>query len=59
MTRNIDHRRLSRLRQDQSDVANHVMYLYNGSVEEEGPPAKVFGSPDSERCRQFVTPRAH
>ena len=41
------------------DVANHVMYLYNGNVEEEGPPAKVFGSPDSERCRQFVKPRAH
>ncbi|MDT3379294.1 ABC transporter ATP-binding protein [Labrys portucalensis] len=41
------------------DVANHVMYLYNGNVEEEGPPQKVFGNPNSERCRQFVTPRQH
>src|SRR6185503_7777769 len=31
------------------DVASHVMYLHNGLVEEEGPPRKVFGSPDSER----------
>ncbi|WP_413993181.1 ABC transporter ATP-binding protein [Labrys okinawensis] len=41
------------------DVANHVMYLYNGNVEEEGPPSKVFGNPNSERCRQFVSPRQH
>jgi octopine/nopaline transport system ATP-binding protein len=41
------------------DVANHVMYLYNGNVEEEGAPSKVFGNPDSERCRQFVSPRQH
>ncbi|GLS23748.1 ABC transporter ATP-binding protein [Labrys miyagiensis] len=41
------------------DVANHVMYLYNGNVEEEGAPSKVFGNPNSERCRQFVTPRQH
>jgi octopine/nopaline transport system ATP-binding protein len=39
------------------DVANHVMFLHNGVVDEEGPPVKVFGSPDSERCRQFVKPR--
>jgi ABC-type histidine transport system ATPase subunit len=39
------------------DVANHVMFLHNGMVEEEGPPRKVFGSPDSERCRQFVNAR--
>jgi len=41
------------------DVANHVMFLHNGNVEEEGTPKKVFGSPDSERCRQFVKPREH
>ena len=39
------------------DVANHVMFLHNGIVDEEGPPSKVFGAPDSERCRQFVKPR--
>lgn len=40
------------------EVANHVMYLHNGIVEEEGSPQHVFGSPDSDRCRQFVNARA-
>jgi len=39
------------------DVASHVMYLYTGAVEEEGPPSRVFGAPMSERCRQFVNAR--
>lgn len=37
------------------DVSNHVIYLYKGVIEEEGPPAQVFGSPASDRCRQFVS----
>jgi ABC-type histidine transport system ATPase subunit len=37
------------------DVSSHVIYLYQGMIEEEGPPAKVFGAPTSERCRQFVS----
>ena len=37
------------------DVSSHVIYLYKGVVEEEGPPAQVFGAPRSERCRQFVS----
>jgi octopine/nopaline transport system ATP-binding protein len=36
------------------EVSSHVMFLYKGLVEEEGPPAQVFGSPKSERFRQFV-----
>jgi octopine/nopaline transport system ATP-binding protein len=39
------------------DVATHVMYLYDGRVEEAGTPQKVFGSPNSARCRQFVNAR--
>jgi octopine/nopaline transport system ATP-binding protein len=39
------------------DVANHVMFLHNGMVEEEGSPRKVFTAPTSERCRQFVNAR--
>jgi polar amino acid transport system ATP-binding protein len=35
-------------------VSSHVIYLYRGVIEEEGPPEKVFGSPSSERCKQFV-----
>jgi octopine/nopaline transport system ATP-binding protein len=34
------------------------MYLHNGIVEEEGTPQHVFGSPNSDRCRQFVNARA-
>jgi polar amino acid transport system ATP-binding protein len=37
------------------DVSSHVIYLYRGVIEEEGPPSRVFDSPESERCRQFVS----
>ena len=37
------------------DVSSHVIYLYKGQIEEEGPPSRVFGDPKSERCRQFVS----
>ncbi|WP_373503524.1 ABC transporter ATP-binding protein [Aestuariivirga sp.] len=37
------------------DVSSHVIYLYKGIIEEEGPPAQVFGAPKSDRCRQFVS----
>ncbi len=36
------------------EVADRVMYLHEGRVEEEGPPDQVFGNPSSERCRQFL-----
>jgi polar amino acid transport system ATP-binding protein len=36
------------------EVATHVVYLYNGVVEEEGPPAALFGSPKSDRLKQFL-----
>ena len=36
------------------EVASHVIYLYNGQVEEEGPPEQIFGAPKSERLKQFI-----
>ena len=36
------------------EVASHVVYLYNGLVEEEGPPERIFGAPKSERLKQFL-----
>jgi octopine/nopaline transport system ATP-binding protein len=36
------------------EVATHIVYLYNGRVEEEGPPDQVFGAPKSERLKQFI-----
>jgi octopine/nopaline transport system ATP-binding protein len=37
------------------DVSDQVMFLHNGLIEEEGPPAQVFGAPRSERLRQFIS----
>jgi octopine/nopaline transport system ATP-binding protein len=37
------------------DVSSHVIYLHKGTIEEEGPPKQVFGTPNSERCKQFVS----
>ena len=36
------------------EVSSTVMFLHDGRVEEEGPPADVFGNPKSERCRAFL-----
>ncbi len=36
------------------EVANHVIYLHNGVIEEEGPPDMLFGAPRSERLKQFL-----
>lgn len=37
------------------DVSNHVIYLHQGLIEEEGPPKELFYNPKSERCRAFVS----
>ncbi|RQH08468.1 ABC transporter ATP-binding protein [Paraburkholderia dinghuensis] len=37
------------------NVSNHVMFLHQGRVEEEGHPSEVFGNPRSERLRQFIS----
>ncbi|WP_135450686.1 MULTISPECIES: ABC transporter ATP-binding protein [Tabrizicola] len=36
------------------EVADHVIYLHNGRIEEEGPPDALFGAPRSERLKQFL-----
>jgi len=36
------------------EVASDVIFLHAGRIEEQGPPAEVFGNPKSERCRQFL-----
>ena len=36
------------------EVASHVIYLYNGQIEEEGPPDQLFGAPKSQRLQQFL-----
>ncbi|MCG8693910.1 MAG: ATP-binding cassette domain-containing protein [Minwuiales bacterium] len=36
------------------EVSSQAIFLHEGRVEEEGPPAQVFGDPKSDRCRQFL-----
>ncbi len=36
------------------EVSDKTIFLHEGKVEEEGPPADVFGNPKSERCRAFL-----
>lgn len=38
-----------------ADVADHVIFLHQGKIEEEGPPDQVFGNPRTERLRQFLS----
>lgn len=40
------------------DLADHVIFLHQGVVEEEGPPSELFGAPRSERLRQFLSATA-
>ena len=37
------------------EVSSEVVFLHQGLVEEKGTPQKVFGSPDSERCKAFLS----
>jgi arginine/ornithine transport system ATP-binding protein len=37
------------------EVANHLMFLHKGLVEEEGKPADVLANPKSERLAQFLS----
>ena len=36
------------------DVANHVVFLHQGLIEEEGPPSTIFSAPKSQRLQQFL-----
>lgn len=37
------------------NVSKHVLFLHQGRIEEEGPPADVFENPKSERLKQFLS----
>jgi polar amino acid transport system ATP-binding protein len=36
------------------EFADRVCFFYAGKICEQGPPAKIFGSPENERTRQFL-----
>lgn len=37
------------------DVSDHVVFLHQGKIEEEGAPDALFGAPKSERLQQFLS----
>jgi polar amino acid transport system ATP-binding protein len=41
-----------------ADVSDHVVFLHQGTIEEEGPPEALFGSPKTDRLRQFLSATA-
>src|ERR1700736_2983264 len=36
------------------NISSHVIFLHQGRIEEEGPPADVLDNPKSERLKQFL-----
>ncbi len=38
-----------------ADVSDHVVFLHQGVVCEEGPPDRLFGNPQTDRLRQFLS----
>jgi ABC-type histidine transport system ATPase subunit len=37
------------------DVSTHALFLHQGLIEEQGPPNQVFGNPESERLKRFLS----
>ncbi len=38
-----------------ADVSDHVVFLHQGKIEEQGSPDELFGNPKSERLRGFLS----
>jgi polar amino acid transport system ATP-binding protein len=38
-----------------ADVSDHVIFLHLGKIEEEGPPERLFGNPQTDRLRGFLS----
>jgi ABC-type histidine transport system ATPase subunit len=41
------------------DVADRILFLNEGRIEEDGPPSQVLGAPASEACRRFLARALH
>ncbi len=37
------------------EVSNHIVFLSQGKIEEQGPPDQIFGDPKSERLKRFIS----
>lgn len=38
-----------------ADISDHVVFLHQGLIEEQGPPATLFGAPKSKRLQKFLS----
>jgi polar amino acid transport system ATP-binding protein len=41
-----------------ADVSDHVIFLHQGRIEEEGPPEQLFRNPQTDRLRGFLSATA-
>ncbi|MDZ4096448.1 MAG: amino acid ABC transporter ATP-binding protein [Paracoccaceae bacterium] len=41
-----------------ADVSDHVIFLHMGKIEEQGPPEALFGNPQTDRLRGFLSATA-
>ena len=41
-----------------ADCSDHVIFLHQGKIEEQGPPASLFGNPQTDRLRGFLSATA-
>jgi octopine/nopaline transport system ATP-binding protein len=37
------------------NVANHIVFLAEGVIDEQGTPDEIFGNPKSERLKKFIS----
>ena len=37
------------------DISDHVIFLHDGKIEEQGSPKQIFGTPHSKRLQQFLS----
>ena len=42
-----------------ADVSDHVVFLHKGKIEEEGAPDTLFGNPQTDRLRGFLSATQH
>jgi polar amino acid transport system ATP-binding protein len=42
-----------------ADISNNVVFLHEGRIEEQGPPDSVFGAPQTERLKGFLSATLH
>ena len=41
------------------DISDHVVFLHQGLIEEQGPPAELFNAPKSDRLKGFLSVTQH